>query len=518
MSTSSLRILVIAANPAAAERTRRLLASALGESTELPTVGNVAAAEAWLAQGDAADLAVLDAEGDAAVTPAGMQQLQASSPWLPVVVLADQLTETAEEALFRVGAQDCLNRQNLTPLSLARAARSALARHRATAGLRSTEEFFRLISENVTDLIAVLDRHGRRLYNSPSYARTLGHHADLAGTNSFAEIHPEDREQIQRVFRETLNTGEGRRAEFRLVLPDGAVRHIESLGSVIRDEHGQPDRVVVVSRDVTERHEATAKLEQALAELRTTHEALQAAQQRLLESEKFSTLSTFAGTIAHEVKNPLQTLLLGLEFFKAGLAPDDTAAASVVTEMENAARKADAVIRGLTEFASYSRHEIGDHDLTTLVQQALRAIAAELRDKDLRLNTEWAETLPRVRLDARKARHIFLKLMLNAIAAARRDGELRVRTRADSTPPANRVVVEIETDGPSLAAAAGEFGTSATNPTTLNVAVVRKVVELLGGRVDTGAREDGGARIAVSFNAVVSPSPATPSPSPAPTP
>ena len=64
-----------------------------------------------------------------------------------------------------------------------------------------------LLLDNVSDLIVVLDREGRRIYNSPSYRGVLGDPGALKGTDAFAEIHPEDRSQIQEMFQQTLRTG-----------------------------------------------------------------------------------------------------------------------------------------------------------------------------------------------------------------------------------------------------------------------------------------------------------------------
>lgn len=115
------------------------------------------------------------------------------------------------------------------------------------------EEFFRLIAENVDDFIAVLDLKGRRLYNSPSYARLFGDVDAMKGTDSFAEIHPDDRERIQQVFSDAVQRGIGQRAEYRFVLPDGKVCYMESSSGLIKNSQGQPQSVVVVSHDVTER-------------------------------------------------------------------------------------------------------------------------------------------------------------------------------------------------------------------------------------------------------------------------
>jgi PAS domain S-box-containing protein len=122
-----------------------------------------------------------------------------------------------------------------------------------TEQLKASEEQFRAIAETAEDLIAVLDLEGKRLYNSPSYERLIGDLAKLRGTDSFREIHPDDRQRIREVFRTTVATAKGQRAEYRFLLPDGSIRYIESQGSVIRDPEGRPSRVVVVSRDVSER-------------------------------------------------------------------------------------------------------------------------------------------------------------------------------------------------------------------------------------------------------------------------
>ena len=119
--------------------------------------------------------------------------------------------------------------------------------------LREQEAFFHLIAENLSDFIAVLDPEGRRLYSSPSYQQFFGSLSELQGTNSFAEVHPDDRERVKQVFMETVQSGEGRQIDYRFVLADGSIREMESRGSVIKNNEGQVIRVVVVSHDVTER-------------------------------------------------------------------------------------------------------------------------------------------------------------------------------------------------------------------------------------------------------------------------
>jgi PAS domain S-box-containing protein len=126
--------------------------------------------------------------------------------------------------------------------------------------LRASQEMFRLITDHVSDLIAVVDLQGRQLYTSRSYGRLLGRSGSLYKTESFADVHPDDRLRVREIFAETVRTGRGQRAEYRLLRTDGGSVEIESIGSVIRNQRGQPDKVLVVSRDISERRQGEERL------------------------------------------------------------------------------------------------------------------------------------------------------------------------------------------------------------------------------------------------------------------
>src|ERR1700730_2605979 len=123
------------------------------------------------------------------------------------------------------------------------------------------EELFRLISENAADLIAVVDMQGNRIYNSLSYEKVLGYTTEeLRSSSSFEQIHPDDKESVLQAAAGARRPGVGRPMETRIRHKNGTWRVLESTASVIRDSKGQPEKIVIVNRDITERKQAAEAL------------------------------------------------------------------------------------------------------------------------------------------------------------------------------------------------------------------------------------------------------------------
>ncbi len=137
--------------------------------------------------------------------------------------------------------------------------------HRIRRQLLEREELFHLISDNAADMIAVVDMDGKRIYNSLSYQRVLGYSpAELQASSAFEQIHPDDRERVKKAAEEARRSGIGKTLEYRIRHKSGAWLVLESTSSVIRDAKGEPEKLVIVNRDVSERkrtEEALRRLE-----------------------------------------------------------------------------------------------------------------------------------------------------------------------------------------------------------------------------------------------------------------
>lgn len=142
--------------------------------------------------------------------------------------------------------------------------------HRIRRELVEREELFHLISENAADMIAVVDMNGKRIFNSLSYQTILGYSPqELQASSAFEQIHPDDRERVKQVAEETKRTGVGKTLIYRLRHKNGTWLVLESTSSVIRDDKGEPERLVIVNRNITERKRAEEALRRSEADFRS---------------------------------------------------------------------------------------------------------------------------------------------------------------------------------------------------------------------------------------------------------
>ena len=276
------------------------------------------------------------------------------------------------------------------------------ARKKAEEHIRESEEQFRLIAENVADMIAVLDLDGRRIYNSPSYRSILGDPGSLKGTDGYREIHPDDRERVRHVFEETVKTGVGQRMEYRLMGKDGSERTIDSKGSVIRDGDGKIFRIVVVSRDVTEEKRLAAQF---------------------LRAQRMESIGTLAGGIAHDLNNVLAPIMMAIEILKRKVS--DEGGQRILTTIETSAKRGADIVR---QVLAFGRGLKGDRILVQLehVINEVIKIVGETFPKAIEIKTNIPRDLSTVVADPTQMHQVLLNMLVNARDAMPGGGTLTI--------------------------------------------------------------------------------------------
>lgn len=205
--------------------------------------------------------------------------LQAHDYDIPFILVTGTRSEEVAVECIKEGADDYILKASLKrlPSSILNALKKKAAEReqaRAEAALRHNEEQFRLITEKTRDLIGLLDLEGRFIYASPSFKAALGYQPEeLAGTDAFAMVHPEDRETLRQTWQQALSNRDARTAECRVQHQNGQWRIFESVSNWVFDEQGHPQRSVIVSRDISQRKQAEETLRALPRLIREAQEA-----------------------------------------------------------------------------------------------------------------------------------------------------------------------------------------------------------------------------------------------------
>ena len=214
-------------------------------------------------------------------------------------------------------------------------------RRRAEDALRESEERFRSLVQNVSDIIVVLDEEGTIVYESPAVERVLGFtQEERIGVGAFGLIHPEDRARVAEVFSTYRDRpGPFPPVEYRVRDRGGAWRRLEAVGENLLHDPAIKG-VVINSRDVTERRRTEEALRQSEELLRTVVTNAPVVLFSL-DSEGIFTLSTGRG---------LETL---------GLDPDELAGRSVFDVYAGAPGVLDDVRQALAGEEFVGTSEVG---------------------------------------------------------------------------------------------------------------------------------------------------------------
>jgi PAS domain S-box-containing protein len=242
--------------------------------------------------------------------------------------------------------------------------------------LAEQEKLFQIITENAADMIAVVDRQGRRIYNSPAYEKILGYTPEeLAATSSIEQVHPDDRDRLFEANEKAHLTGRGERLEYRFRHKDGTWRVLESTSSAIPSDDGSVEGLVIVNRDITERKRA-----EALLEHHTFHDGLTNLPNRALFLDRLQR----AITISQRHRDfQFAVLFIDIDEFKLfndsmGHNTGDELLVRIGLRLTTSLRGADTISRARTDRAG--DNSFGAHTLARPGGDEFVILVEELRD------------------------------------------------------------------------------------------------------------------------------------------
>ena len=311
--------------------------------------------------------------------------------------------------------------------------------------LRESEEHYRLLAENATDVILAMDVNLKFTYVSPSVTRLSGHSVEEARAQSLDQVltpasfeHAMDAfmEEGAREGEETKDPTRSRTLELEVKRKDGSTVWMEAIMSALRDSEGRVIGILGVARDITERRRAEDKLQELYNKERTLRQTLESEIKKRIE---------FTRALVHELKTPITPVMASSELLLQKLKDEPLHGLA-----QNINQGANNLNRRIDELLDLARGEVGmlrlhpePMDPRRLLQRVVDEETPVAMRNGQTLVAQLPDSLPVIVADEERFQQIVLNLVNNAVKFTHPGGKITLKARVER----DNLVVEVQDTG-----------------------------------------------------------------------
>jgi len=238
------------------------------------------------------------------------------------------------------------------------------------------------------------------------------------------------------------------------------------------------------------------ELEQRVAE---KSQELERAHDEILQSEKLATLGHLSAGMAHEIRNPLNSISLFAQVLRAGVGQDPEML-SYTDKIVNEVERIDDILVKLLATSKRSPFQLRSVQVEDVIKQVVASFAEQARAQSVEMITEWLDTPPAILADGDELAQIFTNLIANALFEMRDGGRLKIGLGHDE----RNLSVTVSDTGrgippENLGKIFDPFFTTKEKGTGFGLSVVLRIVKTYGGSIHVESSPGTGSRFVVSL-------------------
>lgn len=345
--------------------------------------------------------------------------------------------------------------------------------------MEASESKYRLIAENTSDLILVMEKDHSISYFSPSHELVLGYSsAELEEVELCKLLHPDDVDMFRATMNRMFEDKEPHSLEFRFRHKQGSWIEFESRCKPVRGENGTVEHIVIISRDISERKKA---------------------EEILLQSEKLSIAGELAAGVAHEIRNPLTTIKGFLQFYQKenhAMAYGEL----LLRELE----RIEMITSELLSLAKPQAAQLTVTNLWALIENTVELLSPQaLMNNIAFILSDRTEEIV-VSCDRNQLKQLFLNIIKNAIESMPDGGEIFIDLRKEA---ASECLISVRDQGcgipQELLPRLGEpFYSLKEKGTGLGLMICHKIIKQHSGSITYHSKENEGTLVEIRLPAV----------------
>ena len=307
--------------------------------------------------------------------------------------------------------------------------RDVTEQEQAQEALRQTEHRMQEIVDNSPSPMYAKSVDGKYLMANRRFEELFGLKAeDIVGKTDL-EVIGDDQKVAKLRENDTLVVTRGKPVQFdeSLKIDNNEYAYV-STKFPMRNLAGEIYAVGGISTDITERKQTEEELKHLNQELLQAHDNLTSAHEQLIQAEKMESVGRLAAGVAHEVKNPLAMISMGLEVLIRRLPETDTKGKETIDRMQRGIGRATKIVRGLVDYSSDRKLEFQSYNPNDLVSESLELVEYQLKKNGVTIDFRPGEDLPNVRADQTKIEQVLVNLFINAMHSMEGTGTLSIHT------------------------------------------------------------------------------------------